>query len=212
MRKILILVPVFLIVLIGCKNREKEIKSESVKLDFNLDKVVIVNLNEVCITYFKIKINNPSNSPVILLDNSLTEYFSLKLKATKTGFYLKNKENDSIIPLGIDNYNFIEVKPKSNNFYFIGAKDLNHSFKTKDSLLLKRALSNYVLEYNGKKLNLVSIKKSKYISKLDFENFHKRKENYIPYKDSVSIGIPVNILKFKYLNENPIYRDEWNKL
>lgn len=212
MRKILILVPLFLIVLISCTDKKKNIKSKQVKLDFNLEKVVIVNLNEVCVTYFKIKINNPSNSPVILLDNSLIESFSLKLKATKTGFYLKNKENDSIIPLGIDNYYFIEVKPKSNDFYFIGAKDFNHSFKTKDSLLLKKALSNYVLEYNGKKLNLATIKKSKYISQHNFENFNIRKKNCIPYTDSISMGIPVNILKLKYLNENPIYRNEWDGL
>lgn len=212
MRKILILITAFFIILNSCVDKKKKIEPKQVKLDFNLEKIVIVNLNEVCVTYLKMKITNPSSYTVVLQDNSLAEYLKRITKTKKKGFYLKNTKNDSILPLGMDNYHFIEIKPNSSNYYFIGAKDLKHSFQAKDSLLLKKILSNYVIEYNGSKFDLNDIKKNKYIGKNNFDKFIKEKSNYITYKDTISLKIPLTNLKLKYLDKNPIYREEWDKL
>ena len=98
---------------------------------------------------------------------------------------------DSIIPLRIDNYYYLEITPKSDNYYFIGAKDLDHSFELQDSLLLKKLLWNHILKYNGLNFDGNTIKKSKYIGKNNFEKFTKEKDNYIPFKDTISIQLPI---------------------
>lgn len=194
----------------SCK---KELK-DTIKLEkptIRLEKIIVINLDEICITYFKVKIENKNNKAIILLDNSLKEYSIKRLKPQKTGFYLKNIKNDSLVTLGIDNYYFYEVGAKKNGFCFIGASNLKFSYSQKDSLLLRKMISNHLLEYNGKNLNLNSIKKSNYISQSYFDEFNNSKNNYIPYIDSLSISIPNNV-EIKYINNMPITKKEWDKL
>jgi hypothetical protein len=202
-----VLIPV-LFLLISCNKKQN--LSKTTKPIFQFEKVIVVNLNEVCLTYFKIKVINENQNSIIILDNSLKKYQSKRLNPEKTGFYLKNVNNDSIITLGIDNYNFYEVGPKTNDYLFIGATNMKNSFKEKDSILFTKSLSNFLLEYNGKKLDLKSIEKSNYINQNAFDEFTKRKNTFIPFKDSLSITIPKNI-KIKYCNNLPTNREEWNK-
>lgn len=194
----------------SCK-RDNNAKISIVNPVIKLEKIIVVNLDEICVTYFKVKIENKNSNTIILLDNSLKEYSLKRLKPQKTGFYLKNIKNDSLVTLGIDNYYFYEVGAKNNGVCFIGAINLKNSYNQKDSLLLRKMVSNHLLEYNGKNLNLNSIKKSNYISKSYFDEFNKRKSNFIPYVDSLSISIPNNV-EIKYINNMPITREEWNKL
>jgi hypothetical protein len=194
----------------SCKKELKD-KIKLEKPTIRLEKIIVINLDEICITYFKVKIENKNNKAIILLDNSLKEYSIKRLNPQKTGFYLKNIKNDSLVTLGIDNYYFYEVGAKKSGFCFIGATNLKNSFNQKDSLLLRKMISNHLLEYNGKNLNLNSIKKSNYISQSYFDEFNKSKSNYIPYIDSLSILIPNNV-KIKYINNMPITKEEWDKL
>ena len=200
-----------LVIIFGCTKKSNVKSSINTKIIFSIEKVIIINRAESSTTYFKVKITNPNNTTIILLDNSLKEYSIKRLKLQKTGFYLKNIKNDSLVTLGIDNYYFYEVGAKKNGFCFMGAINLKNSYNQKDSLLLRKMISNYLLEYNGKNLNLNSIKKSNYISQTYFDEFNKSKSNYIPYIDSLSISIPNNI-EIKYINNMPITKEEWNKL
>lgn len=196
---------------LGSCKEELNGKNKLEKLTIRLEKIIVINLNEICITYFKVKIENKNNKAIILLDNSLEEYLTKRLKPQKTGFYLKSIKNDSLVTLGIDNYYFYEIGAKKNGFCFIGAINLKNSYNQKDSLLLRKMISNHLLEYNGKNLNLDSIKKSNYISQSYFDKFNKSKSNYVPYIDSLSISIPNNV-KIKYINNMPITKEEWDKL
>lgn len=194
----------------GCKKEPKD-QIELVKPNLNLEKIIVINLKEVCLTYFKVEVENNNNKTIIFLDNSLKEHHIKKLSPRKTGFYLKNINNDSLITLGIDNYYFYEVGAKKRGYCFLGAIDIDQSFEEKDSLLLKNTLSNYILEYNGKTLDLNHIEKSTYINQNHYDEFIKRKNTFIPFVDSLSILIPKNI-KIKYLNNLPTSKEEWDKL
>jgi hypothetical protein len=193
----------------SCVDKQKAIKLEKIKLDFNLEKVVVINLNEVCVTYFKMKITNSSNQEIILQDNSLKDILYQNLRIKKEGFYLNN--NDNIIPLAIDKYYFYEVGPKISGYCFIGTTNIKDSYYVKDSLKLRKIITNSLLEYNGKNFDLNKIKKNNYISDIRFEKFIKNKHNYIAYKDSLSIKIPEKI-EIKYIREMPFESEVWDKL
>ena len=200
-----------LMLLFSCSKKNKEVKIEQTKIDFYLEKVVVVNLHEVCLTYFKVKTTNRSNQQIVLQDNSLKDLLINPSKIKKEGFYIKSlTDNSKIIPLAIDKYYFYEIGSKANGYCFITALDLKYSYKAKDSLLLKKSLANYQLEYNGKNFDLSKIKKSKYINNNHYERFIKNRNKYVAYKDSMSIRIPKNI-EIKYMNEMPRI-DEWDKL
>lgn len=101
---------------ISCKKKQElNLKKDEpnfikiVKPLLKLDKIIVINQKEICVTYFKVKIENKNNSSIILLDNSLIENHMKKMKPHKGGFYLKNLNNNSLITLGIDNYYFYEV-------------------------------------------------------------------------------------------------------
>jgi hypothetical protein len=211
MKKALILLSLIFI-FFSCTNKDKGIKPSESKLDFNIEKIVIINSMERSVTYFKVKISNLTENNIVLLDNSLVDNFTKDIKPQKTGFYLKNVKNDSLITLGIDNNYYYEIGAKKSGFCFIAAANLKNSWLEKDSLLLKKMLSNYQLEYNGKTLDLNSIKKSKYNSQHNYNNFMKRKDSLTPYKDSISIELPIEKLNIKYLTKMPISQEEWNKL
>ena len=203
-----IIIALFLI-FISC-NKKKEINI-IINPKIQLEKIIVINLNEVCITYFKVQVNNGNQKIVVFLDNSLKEYQLKKLKPEKKGFYLKNIPTDSIITLGIDNYSFYEVGAEKSGSFFIGAINVENSFKQKDSLVFKKSISSYVLEYNGKKLDFNKIEKTNYINKNSYDDFIKRKRNLIPFTDSLSIIIPKNI-KVNYYNRLPSSQEEWDKL
>ena len=200
---------VFLVVVSSCKDKEKTEEYKKVKLDFNLEKVIVINVNEECLTYFKMKISNLSNQEVVLQDNNLMDALDKNFKTEKQGFYLKN--NDKIIPLAIDKYYFFETGKMNSSYYFIGGRDLKFSYNIKDSLEFRKLLTNSVLEYNGKKFDLNKVKKSIYINNNYFERFIKNKDKYVAYIDSVSIKIPESI-ELKYLNKMPGLPEEWDKL
>ena len=202
---------IFVLFFVSCKKEQNNSQIKLVNPNIKLEKIIVINLNEVCVTYFKVKLENKNNNTFILLDNSLKEYHLKRLNPQKTGFYLKNIKNDSLITLGIDNYHFYEVDAKKSGFCFIGAVNFKKSFEERDSLLLRKLISNYILEYNGKKLDLNKIEKTNYISQNAFDEFIKRKNNFIPFKDSLTIPIPKNI-KIKYLNYMPVSEEEWNNL
>ena len=212
MKKIIPLIFTLSLLFNACKEETKKDKSTKVELDFNIEKVIIVNIQGTSITYFKTKITNPSNFSVILMDNSLSEYYPHITNLKREGFFLQNIKTDSIIPLGIDNYHFYELGLKTNGYYYIGGKDLEHSYDMKDSLLLKSDILNYRMTYNGETLDLKNIKKNKYISTGNFERFLTNKNKYIPYKNKLMINIPHDNLKLIYLNEMPIYKKDWDKL
>lgn len=211
--KIKILITSIALFLLGsCENKKVATTQESCDLKINLEKVIVINLNEDCVTYFKVKVENPNDSTIVLLDNSLSEYRQKELKPEKKGFYLRDIENDSLVTLGIGNDFFYEIGSKRNGYCFIAAPNLKDSFEKKDSLSFKKRLANYVLEYNGEKLNLNKIAKSKYISVSNYDNFIKSKDKFIPYKKKISIKIPKDILNIKYLNEMPVSQEQWDKL
>ena len=210
--KKLIVPLVVIFVLISCENKGKIKQIGNVKLTMSLEKIIVVKLNEVCVTFFKVKINNKSNSSVIMLDNSLSDWETKTNESKKKGFYLFKNGNNLIKPLSILGYSYVEILPNSNNFYFIGAKNLNNTFKEKDSLLFKESLLGCSLVYNGKALDLLKVKKSKYISQKDYDSFVKRRKDFIPYKDSLSILIRINNIKLKYLKSMPTTQEEWNNL
>lgn len=197
--------------LIDCSKSKNNKLSIITKPNFNVEKIVVINNADISSTYFKAKITNPNDTTIVFLDNSIIEYVGGMKKPTKTGFYLRNIENDSLITLGIDNYYFYEVGAKRTGYCFIGAANLKYSYNEKDTLLLKKSLTNYVLEYNGKKLDLNKIAKTKYISQYYYDEFIKRKNNFIPFRDSLSISIPKNI-KIKYVDNMPTTKEQWDAL
>ncbi len=211
MRVLIIKLIIAFVFLTSCENKKSIKKEEKFFLKINLEKVIVINLDEVCVTYFKVKVENKKDSIVVLLDNNLNHYRKKRLKPEKEGFYIRNNKNDSLITLGIDNYNFYKIGAKEKGYCYISAINLKHSFLEKDSLLLKKYLSNCVIEYNGKNLDLDKIKKSIDISQKEFDELKKNKNNLIAFKDSLSILIPKTI-QFKYLNEMPIQREEWDNL
>lgn len=209
--KIITLV-IILLSFTNCKNKDDIKKQDRGDIKFSFEKVVVVNLNEVCITYFKVKVENTKDSAIILMDNSLLEFRQKRLKPEKKGFYLRNAKNDSLVALGIDNNFFYEVGSKRSGYLFIAASNMKNSFEQKDSITFKKDLSDYLLEYNGKKLELNKIPKSKYISDTDYKKFEMSKDSFIPYKESISIKIPEKRLSVKYLNEMPITKEQWDDL
>lgn len=217
-----ILVSIFaLVIFINCNNK-KEVKLKSSDLDgvnlqtenlkVSLKKVVVVDLKEICLTYFKVEVENPNDKTVVLIDNNLSEIRQKGFKAEENGFYLKGKANDSLIMLGISNNYFYSIGPKKKGYLFIAARNLKGSEKKKDSLLFKSNLAKFNLEYNGKKLDLDKIPKSKYISTKVYNDFLKSKRYSIPYKGIISEQIPEKNLPLKYLSELPITTEEWNNL
>ena len=209
--KIITLV-IILLSFTNCKNKDDVKKQDSGDIKFSFEKVVVVNLNEVCVTYFKIKVDNTKDSAIILMDNSLLEFRQKRLKPEKKGFYLRNTKNDSLVALGIDNNFFYKVNGKKSGYIFIAAANMKNSFERKDSVAFKKSLSDYLLEYNGKKLDLNKIPRSKYISETDYKKFEMSKDNFIPYKENISIKIPEKGLSVKYLNEMPITKEQWDVL
>ena len=208
MKNIILIFVIGIIVLFGCGNNNKTIVKENVNPTIRLEGIIVANLNEVCVTFFKVRIKNSTNHPIILLDSNLDESSS---ESINHGFYLF-ENNGSTKSLKIDNNFYYRIQPKTNSYYFIGAKNLEFSFSAKDSLLLKRALSKYKLIYNGKGLDLNNLKKSKYVSQEDFDKFVQEKENYLPFKDSCLINIPSDKIKIKYIDKLPVKKKEWDNL
>ena len=63
------------VMLFSCSNeKSKAIAAKTVELNFKFEKVVVINLKEVCVTYLKLKITNHSDKTIILQDNSLAEH------------------------------------------------------------------------------------------------------------------------------------------
>lgn len=211
MKKTIVSILIILSFFISCKKNADLNLNKTVKPCFNLEKIIVVNLNEGSMTFFKIYLKNNNENSVILLDNNLSKFQAKRVETIKKGFYLRNIKNDSIIMLNIDNDYFYEIGGKTNGFCFLGTSNLKNSFTQKDSIKLRKLLLNYTLEYNGKDLNLNKIKKSPYTSQSYYKRFIERKEKLIPFNDSLFISIPVNI-KIKYLNYMPITKMEWDNL
>lgn len=197
--------------LTGCKDRNTISFSDNLEVKLDLEKVVIINDGDSSITYFKIKISNNNTKSIVFMDNSLVEKWKSKKEGLKEGFYLKNVKNDSIIILGIDNYYFYEVPRSYKGYLFLGAIDLKYAEEKKDSILFKKNLSQYLLEYNGKNLDLEKVVKSDYISELDYKEFIKRKKHVLPYKDSLALSIPLSV-SVKYVRKTPVSKNEWANL
>ena len=209
--KNIFLIAVLIIFLSSCEKQLNK-KKNIIKIPkFKVEKIIVFNQRENSLIYFKTHITNENDKSVVFLDNSLKKHSTINTDLIKNGFYLKNIKNDSIISLGIDNYYFYEIGAKKSNYCFIGAVNLKNSFVEKDSLLLRQMITNYLLEYNGKNLNLNEIKKTIYINQKAYNEFTKRKNEVIPFIDSLSIVIPKNI-KIKYMNNMPITSEEWDNL
>ena len=168
-------------------------------------------MGESCITYFKLRIKNESNFSIIFLDNSLIELSKGLKTPSKSGFFIKNKDSASINPLGINNFYYQKVLPKSNSFYFLGGNNIKKCSNAKDSISFREDLSKSLIKYNGQSLNLDNLTKSPYVSELQFNNFIKEKNKYKPFIDNISLQIPKNI-KIKYLYKMPILKQDWDKL
>lgn len=209
MKKIL-LVSVF-ITLISCEKKIEEVQQKIKYPKLKVEKIIVFNNRENSLVYFKTYIANNNNKTIVFLDNSLEENYLKCQKFQKKGFYLKNISNDSLITLGIDNYYFYEVGAKKSGYCFLGAVNIKKSYNQKDSLLLRKMISNYTMEYNGKKLNLNKIEKSKYISQYDYDEFNRRKSNFIPFRYNLSVSIPKNII-IKYIDNMPTTKEGWDKL
>jgi hypothetical protein len=208
--KNVLFISILLITLISCEKKVKTLqKIKSPKLE--IEKIIVFNNRDNSLVSFKTKLTNDNEKTMVFLDNSIKEHYIKNIKPQKTGFYLKNNKNDALITLGIDNYYFYEIAGKKNDYLFITAVNMKNSYNQKDSLLLRKMISNYTLEYNGKKLDLNRIEKTNYISQNAFDEFIKRKNNFIPFKDSISVSIPKNV-KIRYLNDMPVSEDEWDKL
>jgi len=219
-RKILISVFVFSF-LMSCDNK-KEVKPETAKqpelnapakdLKMILEKIVVADLKEICVTYFKVKVENPNQKTIVLLDNNLSDLQLNGWKTEESGFYLKGKKNDSLIMLGIDRDYFYKIGPRKSGYLFIAGWNLKGSEIKKDSLAFKQSLANFNLEYNGEKLDLFKVEKSKYISTKDYEEFIEGRKNFVPYKISLSLPIHEKKIPLSYINELPVTMEEWNKL
>lgn len=194
------------------KSSLQDVNPQTYNLKISLKKVVVVDLKEICLTYFKVEIENPNDKTVILMDNNLSEIRQKGLKGEENGFYLKSKTNDSLIMLGIDNNYFYNIGPQKKGYLFIAARNLKGSENKNDSLAFKSNLAKFNLEYNGKKLDLDKIPKSKYITAKAYNDFIELKRYSIPYKGILSEQIPEKDLPLKYINELPITMEEWNNL
>lgn len=203
---------IILFLFTSCKKKEEQNSSNILKIHFNLEKIIVVNINEASMTFFKIKVRNDNQNTIILYDNSLSEFRRKKMPFKKMGFYLRNIKNDSLIMLSIDENYFYEVPGKKSNYFFLETLNLKKSFSQKDSLKLKKTLSNYVLEYNGKNLNIDNIKRSPHINQSYYNSFIERKETFIPFIDNIVISELKDKIKMKYLDKLPIKKDEWDNL
>jgi len=203
---------IFFSFFISCKKSANTNFKKIIEPQMKLEKIIIVNLNEVSITFFKIRLKNDNESNIIFQDNNLSEFRKKRLKPNKTGFYLKNTKNDSLIMLGIDSYYFYEIIGKKSEYFYVGTSNLRNSFNEKDSLKLRKLFSNFVLEYDGKMLNLDEIKKSSYISQTYYDDFIKRKNKLIPINEKLTISIPSEVIEIKYIKELPITKNKWDSL
>jgi hypothetical protein len=206
MKQILILPVLFLI--LNCTEKKNITNG---KLNFELEKIVVINLDESDVTYFKVKVTNPNDQSMILVDNSLMEISKGLSKPIKSGFYLSNKSTDSIVPLGINNYYYQKIPFKSDGYFFISGNFIPKSASAKDSLLLKEYLTNCEIRYDGRNLDLDNLKKSPYVSQTVFDNFINDKKDCKALTGTISIQIPSEI-EIKYLSKMPISKMEWDKL
>ena len=193
--------------LVCCKKGSESNQNILVKPELELYKIIVIHNEDISLTFFKLKVSNKNNKSIIFLDNSLKE----NLEPEKSGFYLKNNKNDLIIRLGIDSYHVYQFGGKKTGFLYVAGANIRNSFNVKDSLKLRETLSNYTLEYNGKKLDLDIIKKNNYINQKGFDEFQKKKKDLIPVNDSLSIKIPNHIL-LNYIKDIPTNQNEWDNL
>lgn len=205
------IISLLFLLFISCGKKEK--KQEQVDADpiFHIEKIVVINMPEGNKMSFKVKVTNPNDKPLIFLDNNFRNISEAE-RPSKKGFYLRNLKNDSIKTLGITYDNFYGIDARKSRYFFMGIRFYKNSYDEKDSLLLKKSLLNYRIEYNGTKLDFNKIKKDDYIPDIVIDNFKKNMHNYIPCKDSIIVGGDLNKLKIKYLNYVPIQQDEWDKL
>lgn len=202
-----ILFSILLIELFACSKTNKEKKdSDSIDYEISLEKIVIINLDEACITYFKTKIKNSSSKDIILQDNDVDSVYS------KTeGFYLEGVKN-KVIPIGINKFNYQKIPAKSDKYYFLAIKNFKYSFEKSDSLKFENEISNFKIHYNGEELDFKKFKKSKHVRDHVYANFIKDTSNYYLLKKKFLIDTELNKLPVKYIDYMPIKDEEWQSL
>ncbi|WP_288984311.1 hypothetical protein [uncultured Flavobacterium sp.] len=196
---------------ISCGERTQNSLCKYIKPKIYVEKIIVYNNGERKVFAFKTKIINQNKKAIIFLDNSLMQLSIEKNRPQKTGFYLRNIKNDSLLMLGIDNYNFYKIGPVSKGYCFIACAGMNDILEEKDSLMFRKTILDYNLEYNGNTLDLNRIKKTDYISQFNYDNFEKDKHGYIPVKDSFKILLSKSI-NIKYINGLPINQEDWDEL
>lgn len=141
---------------LSCGKKENKVVATRQDVTFKIEKVLVVNDEDICMTYFKLRIKNATGNRLLFSDNVIAD-LTLADSLKNNGFFLE-KQGVQIKRLGSNDYGFMAVAPSSNNVFFLGARRLPLSRNIKDSTLFRKTLGYYTIRYDGSDFEFDSLR------------------------------------------------------